>query len=653
MNKLIQVLLFTLTISSTFGQKQGLELIDSLKTQLTTAVDDTNKVLLLGKLSFESRHFDTESGIQYGEQSLELAEKLEWNKGIAAALNDLGTNYAIRGTYPKALDYFIKSFDKFTKIKNQAMIAALANNIGWIYMNMDNPDKAILYYKKALVINIKLHDIKGQSLNYGNLGIIRSSKTFYKEGIDYFTKALEIDTQLNDKDAIARDYINIAANKLLMNEFCESLDFGFKALAVSNKIKSTYNQANSHKMIGDCFLALCKDSIKVPTDCKYFSQNKKEILQLAKQHLLESYKLYEQINDLRSVSDASLSISKMYEKMGDSKNALEFYKNYSSNKDSVYSKDNSLKIANLEKINEVTQRDNEIKIKNIELKNKNIQLLFQLLISILILVAAALITFFFYKKQKAQKIINIELDHKNAKLAELNATKDKFFSIIAHDLRGPLSGFLKLTEVMAEGLSDMTLDEIQHIVRIMKKSATNLFSLLGNLLEWSRLQSGSTIIEPVIFNVHSKVVESITFVLDAATKKEISIHYNIPENLNAFADSNMFESIIRNIASNAVKFTPPGGKIDIMAKSVSDNFTEISISDTGIGMNKTMITNLFSLNQNTSRKGTEGESSTGLGLIICKEFIEKNGGELTVESTEGKGSTFRFTLPNNIETLTN
>lgn len=140
--------------------------------------------------------------------------------------------------------------------------------------------------------------------------------------------------------------------------------------------------------------------------------------------------------------------------------------------------------------------------------------------------------------------------------------------------------------------------------------------------------------------------EILTLTTEAATKKEIKIIVEIPEGLMVFADSKMFESIIRNIANNAVKFTPRGGQIFISAKSVSDNQIEISVQDTGIGMSKEMIGNLFLIDVNTARKGTEGESSTGLGLIICKDFIEKHDGKILVESQEGKGTTFRFTLPN-------
>jgi PAS domain S-box-containing protein len=233
-------------------------------------------------------------------------------------------------------------------------------------------------------------------------------------------------------------------------------------------------------------------------------------------------------------------------------------------------------------------------------------------------------------------------------LRKINAEKDKFFSIIAHDLRSPFNGFLGLTEIMAEGLQNLTLEEIQNIAVNMKISAANLYRLLENLLEWSLMKRGLTAFEPQLFLLSRIITESMALVTEAADKKEIAIKYDIPEDLTVFADRNMFEGIIRNLSSNAVKFTNKGGVVNISAKTMPDNMVEISVKDTGIGMGKDITDNLFRLDVNTSSKGTEDEPSTGLGLLICKDFIEKHGGELRVESEEGKGSVFTFTIPNNI-----
>jgi len=240
-----------------------------------------------------------------------------------------------------------------------------------------------------------------------------------------------------------------------------------------------------------------------------------------------------------------------------------------------------------------------------------------------------------------------EIKLKNEELQKINAEKDRYFSIIAHDLRSPFSGFLGLTELMAKGLPQMTLDEIQKITLLMRNSATNLFRLLGNLLEWSRMQRGLTTYIPTSFLLKPKIAKIMVWVLEGADQKEITVNYSIPEDLVVYADGNMFEAVIRNLVSNAVKFTPHGGRIIISAKSAADNSVEISVTDSGIGMNQKMLNNLFRLDVNTNRKGTQGEYSTGLGLTICRDFIEKHGGKLHIESEEKKGSTFSFTLPAN------
>lgn len=238
-----------------------------------------------------------------------------------------------------------------------------------------------------------------------------------------------------------------------------------------------------------------------------------------------------------------------------------------------------------------------------------------------------------------------EIRLKNEELLKMNAEKDKFFSIIAHDLRGPIGSFMGLTERMAEGIKEMTLDELQKIVQVMNRSSSNLYSLLGNLLEWSRMQRGLTTFQPVPFLLRPKIQEIISFAHDAATKKEIEINITIPGDLEVFADENMLASIIRNLLGNAVKFTSKGGNVSISAGSTAGNNIELTITDNGIGMNKHIIENLFNIDVNTSRKGTDGEPSTGLGLMICKDFIEKHGSKLYVESENGNGSTFRFNIP--------
>ena len=227
-----------------------------------------------------------------------------------------------------------------------------------------------------------------------------------------------------------------------------------------------------------------------------------------------------------------------------------------------------------------------------------------------------------------RKLAEEEIKLKNELLQTINAEKDKFFSILAHDLKGPLSAFLGATQIFAEEIQTMTLEEIKDITLSMKNSAANIYGLLENLLEWSRLKRGMMDFIPETLNVKQKITASIEVITESVRKKEIKINYSLPEDLTIYADSHMFETVIRNLVSNAIKFTPKSGEISVSATATQDNIVEIKICDTGIGMNRELISKLFLLNEKTNRKGTEGEPSSGLGLLLCKEFIEKHGGKI-------------------------
>ncbi|MFZ4411732.1 MAG: hybrid sensor histidine kinase/response regulator [Bacteroidales bacterium] len=245
---------------------------------------------------------------------------------------------------------------------------------------------------------------------------------------------------------------------------------------------------------------------------------------------------------------------------------------------------------------------------------------------------------------KARVATHLKICRQNLELKQLNAEKDKFFSIIAHDLRSPFTGFLGLTQILEEQLSDLSKEEILDFSTSMRISATKLFTLLENLLEWARIQQGLIPFTPETVQLLAVVNESIGMIKENASLKQIEIIYDIPDEITVFTDTNILQTILRNLVSNAVKFTSKNGSIIISVLPQNDGSMVISIKDTGIGMSQHIMDNLFRIDVNTSRKGTDGETSTGLGLIICKDFIEKHGGKLWVESEVGKGSSFNFTL---------
>jgi PAS domain S-box-containing protein len=237
-----------------------------------------------------------------------------------------------------------------------------------------------------------------------------------------------------------------------------------------------------------------------------------------------------------------------------------------------------------------------------------------------------------------------EIKLKNELLQSVNAEKDKFFSIIAHDLRGPLSAFVAATQIITEEVQAMSIEEIRDITESMKTSATNIYSLLENLLEWSRLRRDTMDFFPERLNLRKKTEACIDVLIESAKRKGIILEVVIPDELDVLADSHMFETVIRNFVSNAIKFTSSGGKVTITASFADTQSIVIKIIDTGIGMSSELKDKLFRINEKSSRPGTAGEPSTGLGLLLCKEFIEKHHGRIWVESEPGKGSTFSFSI---------
>lgn len=244
-----------------------------------------------------------------------------------------------------------------------------------------------------------------------------------------------------------------------------------------------------------------------------------------------------------------------------------------------------------------------------------------------------------------RKKAEMELEHKNEELLKLNAEKDKFFSILAHDLRGPCSSFLGITKILDEKMTKMKPEELQSMISSLRKSASVVYHLIENLLEWAILQRGLLDVNPLPVKLLDVINRTLEIQSDLIKQKNLNISVAVPVNMNVKADLAMLESICRNLISNAIKFSHKGSMIYISVIKIPGKLAEIAIKDKGIGMNADLVYKLFHMNGQTGRSGTEGEISKGLGLLICKELIERNGGQLRAESIEGHGSTFSFTLP--------
>jgi len=228
-------------------------------------------------------------------------------------------------------------------------------------------------------------------------------------------------------------------------------------------------------------------------------------------------------------------------------------------------------------------------------------------------------------------------------LEESNASKDKFFSIISHDLRSPFQGLLGLANIVTEEYDNLSVDELKEFLFNINSSAKNLFNLIENLLQWSRIQRGKIEIELTKNNLYSEVHYNVNLLTPNAISKNISLICEVDKNIDVYSDSNAFNSVLQNLISNAIKFTKPGGKIKITS-AINEKFVELTISDTGVGIPDDIIPLLFRIDNQHSTLGTNKESGTGLGLVICKELVEMQGGKIWVSSKKNHGTSFTFTL---------
>lgn len=244
-----------------------------------------------------------------------------------------------------------------------------------------------------------------------------------------------------------------------------------------------------------------------------------------------------------------------------------------------------------------------------------------------------------------QKEFEDAIKHTNEKLKEANATKDKFFSIIAHDLRTPIGNLYSIAELLNRSMEEHDKENLNYWIKAMFNSSASALGLLDNLLTWSRSQRNIIPFKPERINVYSIVTENIEIINSNAIKKDIHISIQIDKKIEVFADKEMLNTIFRNLLSNAIKFTYQKGSVIISAKIEQDSYVKIAVADNGVGIGKDDVPNIFKIEYNRSTKGTEGEQGTGLGLVLCKEFVEKNKGKIWVVSEEGKGSTFNFQLP--------
>jgi len=639
---IIFLLVFSVNLTAQISKIQRL---DSLKNELNKASIDTTKVNLLLNISKYFERTCSDSAIYYANTALNLSEKIKWKEGEASSKRYLGFNYTIQSNYPKGLKYLTESLQDFKVLNEDKNIANAHSNLAYFYAERINEKEALKHFTKANAIYTKLNDTKGLSTNYINMGVLYSYLKNYDKSFLYYNKALKIEEENDDIFGKFSISFNLAEDFNEQNKLCEALKYGLKAKYEADLLNTPYDKGFGHYLLGGIYLNAHKDTLNTFKKCKYFYATTSNIA-LAEFNLKKALSYFKEVNDLLSISNTYKLLSEVYENLDNSKLALTNYKMFTKLKDSVFSKENRVKIANIEKQYEINLRAKQLKEHEFLVHRKQDQLYF--LLGFLFL-GALLVSFFIYfqhKKQKVEHILNEQLASKNLELQRANSTKDKFFSIISHDLRSPFNSLIGLSELLITNFDAYEKEKIKKFVKAIHNTSVETHKLLENLLEWSRLQRNA--IDPVFETVNLYEITNNIFLMlnNMADEKNILFQNNIGIKINAFCDKEMTKTILRNLISNAIKFTSKGAII--IDTKVKDAFIEIQVKDTGVGIASNVLMKLFNIDENYTTLGTENEKGTGLGLPICKELVEKQGGKIWVESEQGKGSVFIFTLPINL-----
>lgn len=603
--------------------------IESLKESLLTTKSDTLKINILNTIASKYFYSNPKVGITYCRQALAISKKINWNKGMAVSNEFCGVCQWVLTDYSKALNHFFTSLHYYETLKDTNGIAGIYNNLGLIYGKLKNYPKALHYLNLAYNTNAKSGNSVLMVYNLNNIGSTFLEQGKLKESLHYFNLSQKLNETMNDINGLGYVYTNFGKIYSKQKQYVKAIDFYNKALKNYDDSQN-YNRGIVYIEMGNTYFEMAKNNLNP----------NKEYLNKSKESVLKAYAIFYKIGALDKINECHFMLYQNLKFAGDYKNAFSYYEKYTMLKDSILLNESSNKLLNLETQREIEIKDKKIKIQNLKMETDSRKVEFLVIITATI---ALLVILFFYL-YIIKRSTNDLLIEKNETISNINKQKDKFFSIIAHDLRGPFNGFLGLTELLAEDIDSMDNEEIQFAASNMRSSAKNLNQLLENLLEWSRMEQGLLPFNPEQLQLLPLTLECVDTLNDSTDKKGITIKNLINEKTTVFADANLAKAVIRNILSNAVKFTPTGGTIMIQGKE-DETSTTIAIKDSGIGMNEKMLGNLFKLDVKNNRKGTEDEPSSGLGLILCKEFIEKHGGHIWAESQENIGTSFYFSFP--------
>jgi signal transduction histidine kinase len=561
---------------------------------------------------------DLDKSYSYFDQALDFANVLKDSVQIGYSYNNLTDYYIKKASYTIALENVLIAYEIFNKLNNKVGLSYCINYLGEIYIHQGDLPKALVYLEEAAKIRNEINDMRGYSNSITNIGEIFSKQGKFSKAFDYYYNALRINKKIGYKKGTGR------VLSLLSNIFCEENNFEKAlnnvkgALKINHDIKNKAGQIENLNQLGIIYLRLNN-------------------LKLSKKSLEKALLLSRESGHLDQEMLSYLYLSDYYAKKKDYQGAFNATKNYISLKDSIYSYENLGKFADIQTLFETNKKEVENKILKQDVEfEKRINGYF-LIAFIIIFVIIILIVILLVSKNKTQ-------NKANNLLKELNSSKDKFFSILAHDLKGPFQGILGYTDILKNEYDSLEKEEVKVLVSSLYSVTRNVYNLLEGLLEWSRAQTGRIEYNPTFFMLSEEANNVVQLLTESAVVKEIVFSSTIENSIKVYADRDMVNTILRNLVANAIKFTNNGKIVKIVAEKRANDVV-VSVVDHGIGMSQEEIQSLFRIDIHHTTLGTNGEEGTGVGLILCKELVQSNGGKIWVESEIGKGSKFSFNLP--------
>lgn len=551
--------------------------------------------------------------LQYRYRVLNLRLAVNDKNEIAKSYNALGDFFKQQNNLHKALDYYISSIETCEQANNVKGLGISMNNIANIHYLLGDYDKSLDYHQKAVEVIDGTGSLKELGISYKGLGLVNSAKGDYQQSLSYLGKAKSIFDEINSLPLYAETLYDIAEINFNQQMYDSALYYWKETERFGKEIES-------NTLLLDTYRALSRLQLKI---------NNNEDLR----HYFEKYTLLADSLKLQENRSQILELQARFE-------------------------NNKFR----KQLNEV--EDEKVQTEQ-ELADIEIRMLFLILMFGVAVLLIFLVLFFYRKSNKTSKILrshnkiintqnnhltslNEELARSKQNLEKINETKDRLFAIISHDVRSPLSSLKGLLEIVTDSAQQMNREELNMLFEKLKNRVDVVTSFLDNLLKWARFQDDTIKVNKTSFAICNIVERVVNLYKEQADQKRISIKVDRTDNqkdsLSVFADENMVEFILRNLLANALKFTFPENRIEISLHKTGD-FIEISIKDYGVGMTEEECNNLFDFKKQVSKKGTSSETGTGLGLILCKEFVEKNNGVIKVESEYEKGSTFIFTLP--------